>query len=204
MPVTLHRTVVLAALLASAGTAAADDGDAADGPPVPHHAITVGGIGYGGRVAGVPEGGWGVDTELSLGQGRYQLFVEGAVMGAILGEDTDRRHGLALRGAGGVRWLARTFEVNPGAVLDMHLEAFGGAVRVDVEDTDPVLRPELGVGVGYQVRKLSGRHLGFRLSARLWFSPTSKAMATAVCRGSCPTAGYDASSGLAVVFGVQF
>jgi len=201
MAMTPVRSLVLLAALAS--PAVADDDDSDGLPPAPAHAVTLGVMGYGGRLAGVPQGGWGPDLELALGHDRWQYFVEAAAMRSTLGPDRDQLVGHAVRGGVGARWLARSFELGRTGTLDMHVEAFAGAARLSFDGMKRVSRPDLGVGVGYIIRRTERHQLGLRLSARIFFAPTDHEVATAVCRGTCTTTADPSSSGLMVVFGAQ-
>jgi hypothetical protein len=197
---TLVRSVILVAVLA--GPAGADD----ELPPLPDRAVTLSVMGHAGRIGGVTEGGLGPNVEVAFGQRRWQYFAEGNVSWVSLGQDDARISGKAVRGGAGIRWLARAFELGDRGSIDLHLEAFAGVTRFDFDAMDRIVRPDLGVGVGYQIR---GRWHGgrsqaaFRISARIYFAPTDREVATAVCRGTCPTSSGVDNSGLMAVFGAQ-
>jgi hypothetical protein len=200
----LRSLIMLCAL---AGTAAADDDDDEEGdklPPLPDREITLSLLAHNGMLGGVPESGVGPNLEVALGDHRVQYFVEGSYSTAQLGRDDDAIHGRAVRGGAGVRWLARSFEIGRNGAIDMHLEGFGGVERMRFDGMSRLWRPDLGVGVGYQVRgfwKHNKRHVAFRVSARLYFAPTDRDV-TAVCRGTCEMSRGTDNSGIMALVGI--
>ncbi|MCX5746366.1 MAG: hypothetical protein NT062_28145 [Proteobacteria bacterium] len=119
----------------------------------------------------------GMSAELALGGGRFQYFVEGSQSWI-----QTQAGGVERRGGVGIRWLARSFEAGDGAI-EMHLEGVGGLTHVE-HDTSSSTYPDVGFGVGWQVRMLEPR-LAFRITARAMFAQTTRDVA---CRGTCMTA----------------
>jgi hypothetical protein len=180
--------------------------DVEDRDPVPPQtrSVATGIMGQGGRYLGRAAGAWGPFIEVAAGRGRFQYFAELAGMRITTGEDADQRRGMLLRGGAGVRWLARSFQLDERFSLDMNLEAFAGLGQLRWEQGERVLRPDLGVGVGYQVRKLAGWKLAMRVSARAYFAPHDHSAVPVSCRSSTPcsmAAAPSSSSGLMALFG---
>jgi hypothetical protein len=142
----------------------------------------------------------GTALELAIGSGRFQYFAEGSYAGISGGGDGDG--GSEVRGGGGIRWLARSFEIGHAA-LEMHLEGVAGYTRMsrDVDGMTVVSKyPDLGFGVGWAVRVRDPRVV-IRMSARAVFAQTSRDQASE-CRGAC-----DASSsapGFVLLFGLGY
>lgn len=159
---------------------------------------------HGGKLAGIDETGWGPNLELAIGSGRWQIFGEAGVARVKLGPEGDRTAGTQLRGGLGIRWLARSFELGRDGSIDMHLEAFSGMSRFGFEDMGKLVRPDLGVGVGYAIRGFFGRRFqhqaALRISARIYFAPTDRRDEEIACRGSCPMTDGNTNSGLMAVF----
>jgi hypothetical protein len=161
-------------------------------------------VGHSSRLSGLAEGGWGPGLELALGHGRWQLLAEGSVAWVTAGPVDQEVHGRQLRGGGAVRWIARSFELMDFAAVEMALEAFAGVERFDWQGGGALVRPDLGVGVGWQIRTLKHHQLGFRSEARVFFAPTDRDAATAVCRGTCTMPASTSSAGLMAIFGAQW
>ena len=190
-------------LLALAAPARADVEDR--DPVLPQtRQVAAGLIGHGGRYLGQSMGGWGPFVEVAAGRGRFQYFAELGGMRITIGEDADQRRGMFVRGGAGVRWLARSFQLDERISIDMNLEAFAGLGQLRWEQAERVLRPDLGVGLGYQVRKLAGWKLTMRVSARAYWAPHDHSAAPVSCRSTTPCstdAAPSSSSGLMALFG---
>lgn len=195
---------LLTALTCVASVAHADDGEE-EVVPMPRHAATLAIAGYSGKLSGLSEGGWGPNLELALGHRRWQYFVELGAAKVSIGPEGHETDGSQVRGGVGVRWLARSFEIDRFGAVEMHLEAITGLEKFWWDDGNRLVRPDLGVGVGYQLRHF-GKHdkLAFRLSARVMFAPADRTAATALCRGTCTMPASTSNAGLGAVFGVQW
>lgn len=195
------RAAIVLGVLVLAATPALADVETADPAPMPSRSIAAGIAGHGGRYLGRPEGGWGPFVEVALGHRRFQYLAELAVMPIGTGDDGPKRHGIAVRGGAVVRWLARSFVLADRLALEMHLEAFAGATQLRWEHAERAWRPDLGVGVGYQIRWIP--KVAFRLSARAYFAPDRS---TAVaCRATTPCdASPSSTTGLMALFGVAW
>jgi hypothetical protein len=177
--------------------------------PPPARAVTAGIMGHGGRYLGQSEGGFGPFLELAAGSGRWQGFAELGAMRIKAGEDGEPgRKGMFVRGGAGVRWLARSFMFDEKGSIDMHLEAFAGLGQLRWDRAEHVMRPDLGVGVGYDVRMFQPWKIAFRLSARAYFAPHDHSAAPATaCHGTTVCSmdpASSSSSGLMALFGLSW
>jgi hypothetical protein len=152
------------------------DPEASQVGPVPAWSIGLAFTGHGGAIAGVPHSGLGPTVDVALGAGRTQYFVEGGPQWISFGTAMPYHRGFMLRGALGARYIARSFEIGyrEGAV-EMLLEGTAGAQKIWIEDGDERARPELGIGVGLQLRKYRRPQLAIRMSIRLVFTPGDEA-----------------------------
>lgn len=177
--------------------------------PFPSSSMTVGVVGHAGKLAGITESGWGPMLEFAVGGGRWQYLAEASLQFGHLGTKEDFEiDGRRVRGGLGVRWLARSFELGRRGAIDMHLEGLAGVSRYDFDGMNRIVRPDLAVGVGYQIRVFGHMRVnqaGLRLSARVFFAPTDRDTITAACAGTCPTmTTANSNSGLVAVFGGVF
>jgi hypothetical protein len=159
--------------------------------PVPSHTFGLGVIGHATYIAGLPQTGFGPSLELSLGGGRWQLFGEAAL--AYVSQQTwtssaydSHIIGWMGRAGGGLRWLARQYQMDETGAAELYLLAAAGTERFWWHTGAPMTRPDIDVGVAVQMRGLRPR-FGMRLEVRVSFAPDAREMATAVCRGTCPT-----------------
>lgn len=121
----------------------------------------------------------GSALELAVGSGRFQYFAEGSIA-AI----QSTAGGRELRGGGGVRWLARSFEIGHAA-LEMHLEGVAGYTRLArASDGYEATYPDVGFGAGWSVRVHDPRIL-FRVSLRAVFAQTARDQAMECKVGPC-------------------
>jgi len=176
-------------------TAAADDEEARVHPVRP---LTTGlyFTGLGGAIDGVSTGGMGPTVELALGAGRTQVFVEGGVAWMQYGS-LESREGFMVRGGVGARWIARSFELGDEAAVEMTLDGLVGADKIWWEHGGRLVRPELGLGVGLQMRKFHAPHVHLRFIVRVLFTPTDDdGMTAARCTGRCASASPLANGGM--------
>lgn len=178
---------VVLLLLARVAPAAAGVEDSAPFP-VARHSIGLSVIAHGGTVDGQNEGGVGPNLELALGDRRWQYFVELGVQIETLGPRPWATAGYQGRGGVGVRWLARSFDLEDGA-FEMNLEAAAAVETFWWRNGDRLTRPELSAGFSWQIR-FYGSQFTFRSSARVYFAPDRDSPMVA-CRGTCsaPTSG---------------
>jgi hypothetical protein len=142
---------------------------------MPRRSIAIGIAGHGTRLGGRSESGFGPSLELALGRERWQYFVEGGFATAGLDAWTTgvadmRVDGRMLRGGLGTRWLARQFRDGSGAI-ELFLSSLVGVQRFSLDDGTRLTRPEIAVGFGLQGRMLERPRFGFRLDARVLFTP---------------------------------
>ena len=134
------------------------------------------------------------DLELGITDDRWQYFGELAGGRAWI---ADEIAGITARAGIGVRWRARSLELGRNASLDMTLEAVTGVERYWWETGERRTRPDVGAGVGWQLR---GHGFGtMRASARVVFAPSDPTLA--VCRGDCPVRMSTTNAGLMAVIG---
>ncbi len=127
----------------------------------------------------------GPGLELALGSGRWQYFGELAL--AHVDTETTMASGWMGRGGLGVRWIARQFQPEPGGAVELFLEAVTGVERYWWQDGGQLTRPDLGAGVGMQVRVWALHGLTLRLDTRVVFTPSDRDAALVACRGGgCP------------------
>lgn len=200
-----HAWLALALVIAVAPVARAedapdeDDDDASPYVPLARHSIAVGFLGHGTRIAGVSESGGGPVVELALGIGRWQPFAEAMIASAGASSwtapATDMRvDGWMGRGGLGIRWLARQFAPDDGGAFELYLQAFAGVERFWWHDGTRLLRPDVGVGLGTQIRVFAFHDLTMRLDARVLFTPADRDGMWVSCRGACPSSSQDGSA----------
>jgi hypothetical protein len=181
--------------LAAPAVAVADDADDDEMyEPVPPVSIAVGVQGHGSRVGGRYETGFGPSLELALGRGRWQYLVEGSAATS----HSDAIVGSVMRGALGARWIARQFQLDSKAALELLLLGTVGLKRFafDADALDGrLVRPEVGVGFGLQMRAFRRPRLGFRIDVRALFTTRRDESSIVVCRANCMT-GNASSTGL--------
>lgn len=127
-------------------------------------------------------GGPVVVGEYGVGRGRWQWIANGEVMW-MLGD-----HGGAGGRVGpGARWLARSFQPDHSASIDLFLHGGVGVQHLALAGGQ-VTRPDVWFGWGMQVRNLEGGwsiRLGFRVELAPAFE--GDAVARVLCRGACPS-----------------
>jgi hypothetical protein len=173
--------------------------------PVPVRRVTAGLYFAGGAsgIGDVPVGGMGPTAELAVGWGRSQLFVENGAAWMKIGPQTTGTRAFQLRGALGARWIARSLGFDDFGALEMTLEALGGVQRL-TWDGGSLVRPEVALGTGVQVRKYSSPHVTVRFGVRVVFTPRAAADESLAmrCTGEC-TSGGRANTGIMVVVGAS-
>jgi hypothetical protein len=184
----------LAALAAPAGSAGAEQ-IAEDDPDLAYLAVptVAGGVGVFGHatyLGALPQVGYGPSLELALGSGRSQLFGEAALAYASQQSWTSNAYdanvvGWMARGGLGVRWLARQFQVDRSAGLELFLLGGAGIERYWWKSSGKLTRPDVDLGVAIQMRAWGFHQIGMRMEARVVFAPNDRTMAVATCRGSC-------------------
>lgn len=167
----------LAALVLCMGVARADDTttDDEDGEfvPLPRRSMGLAFSGHGTRIDGRSESGFGTTLELALGNDRWQYLAEGGFSTAnlaIAGSDA-MTGGRMLRGALGLRWLARQFRPDSSGGIELFLISLAGLQRYYLDDGTRLRRAELAVGFGMQARVFKRPRLAFRVDARMLYTP---------------------------------
>lgn len=158
------------------GVARADntiDDEDGDFVPLPKRNIGLSLSGHGTRIHGQSESGVGPSLELALGNDRWQYIAEGgfATSNRTMPGTENTIGGRMLRGALGVRWLARQFRPDSGGGIELFLLSLAGAQRYYLDDGMRLTRAELALGFGMQARIYKRPHLTFRIDARVLLTP---------------------------------
>lgn len=181
----VHRIAICLLLVAGTARAEGDDFVAAPG-----HAVSLGAVAHASRLGAASESGMGGDLEGALGSDRTQYFGELALAHATIDAMTGTSAGASgyLGRAGfGVRWLARQFQPERGGGIELFVEAVTGVERYWWVDGGRLTRPDLGVGIGMQMRAWKFHGLTLRLGSRVMFAPTDRESSLVICRGTgCP------------------
>ncbi len=180
------RPILLAlAFVAISTPAHADDDDDEDAyfAGFGKHTLAAGFVGHGARIDNRGESGMGASLELGYGRGRWQYTAEGsAESSGLRTTEMTTVPGRRLRGALGVRWLARQFiPIDPLAV-EMYLHAAGGLASYRWMD-ETSQRPDLTVGVGAGVRRFGRHDIFVRLDFDLVFSRGDAGFAAGLVAG---------------------
>jgi hypothetical protein len=188
------RTFTLAAVAVTLLTAPALADDDIDGDdedamyePVPKRSVALGLQAHGSRIGGRYENGFGPSLELALGRGRWQYLIEGSASTARVEEVV----GTVVRGALGARWVARQFAFDSAGALELLLLGTVGLERYSFNGSTvdgQLVRPELGVGFGFQGRAFRKPRLAFRIDVRALFTPSTRESSVTSCQSNCMTA----------------
>lgn len=180
----VHR-IGLALVLVSA-TAFAEGDERFE--PAPGMAVAVGFAVQDSQIGALHESGLGVDAEGALGTGRTQFFGELSALSAAIDVPMNGPRGTFGRGGVGVRWLARQFQPEREFGFELYLEAVAGVERFWWDGGGQLTRPDLGIGIGWQLRSWELHNVTMRTGMRVMFAPTDPGSSLVACRGSgCPT-----------------
>lgn len=173
--------LIATALAPGAARAGADDDDAMRWP---HRTtalyLTAGGRYLGDRSVAAP----GVTGELAWGWGRWQALVDGRAGWAFAGRDGG---GPAIRAGAGVRWLARSYQPDSSAALQLYLDVGASVEHLALADGGLTL-PSAWAGWGWQVRAMRDHHrVMIRFVIRIELSPSvdRARVDQLLCRGAC-------------------
>lgn len=199
---------VLAALAVGGSVAHADDDEDGDFVGLPKHSWGLGFIGHGTRIGGHSEGGFGPSAEFAIGRDRWQYVGEALLSSTSMSQWTTSAldmttNGKMVHAAVGVRWLARQFQPDSSGGIELFLVSMLGFERFYFDDGGRLLRPELQLGWGFQVRTFKKPRLAFHLDARIMFTPNDRESALVACRGSCQMED-GASTGFMTGFGLSW
>lgn len=173
-------------------------------PALPTVSVGIAFVGHSSRLAGVEESGMGGSFEAALGHQRWQAFAEAGISRVAIGPSEQRTDGARLNMALGVRWLARSSPLDETSGIEMLLEAFSGVQQFRWDAGGRLSRPEVGLGVGWQVRHFSRPAISARMGLRAVFAPTDRQDAVAICRGGCTPPASTSSAGFVVSLGVAW
>lgn len=197
VPIRVRFVALLVVLLALARSAAADDGVAS----VPRRMVALSVVGQGIPVDGLGQGGGGPNFEVALGEGRWQYFVEAGLMWVGVrsaGQDVD---GVLARGGFGVRWIARSFELDSSGGVELLLEAVSGLEQFWWLQGGRLTRPDIGAGVAWQVRLYRRPRLAIRIGVRAMVAPQARSLISTCDTCTRHTAG---TPGIMASFGVAW
>lgn len=158
--------------------------------PLPTKSVGIAIQGHSTRIGGRSEGGAGPTLEFALGRDRWQYFAEGSIASTGYDAPTSadplaRIEGRMLRGALGLRWIARQFAPDSSGGVELFLLSALGAQRFYFDDGGRLTRPEVALGFGIQGRIFRRPRLAFRIDARAVFTPNNRESALVACRGDC-------------------
>ena len=146
----------------------------------------------------------GAGIEAALGHRRWQGFVEAGAARVTLGPVEHGVDGARIDAGIGVRWLARATPLDAKTTIEMLLEAAFGAQQFSWDRGGQLRRPDVALGVGWQLRHLARPALSARMIVRVMFAPTDREAAMAICRGGCPAPASSSSAGISVGLGVAW
>ena len=149
--------------------------------PLPRVELGVSFIGFGAGAGANAVGGVGVNFEMGISRGRWQMFGEAAQLWAMY----DKRDGIGGRFGAGFRYLARSVEVDSSAAIELFGEAALGLDAFAFRQGGNVVQPDLTFGGGVQVRKLTNYKFLIHFRGRVVLVPSANEPNSAACRGSC-------------------
>jgi hypothetical protein len=178
--------VLIAAIVICAASAAAAEGTYT---PWPRWAPELGFGAHVSQIGARSEGGVDGVLALAYGTGRLQLFGE-ATLGTAGFDNTATTPALqmSIDGSrtwlgGGARWLARQVAVERELLVEMALHAQAGVERYAFSDGSVIVRPDVAIGVGVDIRTPTIHQLTSRIEVRIVFAPNDGA--AIACRGTC-------------------
>jgi hypothetical protein len=181
------------------GTASADVEESSIAP-VPPVSAGIFFTGFGGT--GV--GGMGPTVEVAFGANQTQYVLEGGISWVRAGVPEHEIKGRQLRGAAGLRWIARSFELDRNGAIEFALEAFGGVHRIAWYDGGDLTQPEFSFGWVVQGRhyRRPGVRMGMSMRAVLTRAPEDDKV-FARCATCEPTKGTFSSAGIMIMIGAS-
>jgi hypothetical protein len=181
----VSRLAIAAIVICTAGTAAAEGSFT----PWPRWAPEVGFGAHVSQIGARSEGGVDGVVALAYGTGRLQLFGE-ATLGTAGFDNTATTPALqmSIDGSrtwlgGGVRWLARQVALDHELLVEMALHAESGVERYAFGDGSVLIRPDVAIGVGVDLRTPKLHQLTSRIEVRIVFARNDSA--AIACRGTC-------------------
>jgi hypothetical protein len=183
----LRSALVALCALAAATTARPAHADDVD-PNVWPHRATVVSLGGGAQyLRNESIGGPALFVEHGLGRGRWQ-WVPNVTAQWFIGDAEHRGWGAQL--GLDARWLARNFEPDSSASLQLFINGGPGVEHVELGN-GMITRPNVGVGWGFQIRALHEPHRWmFRFAFRFELAPAldTRDVDRIICRGQCTSA----------------
>lgn len=166
--------------------------------------------GHGASVAGISGGGFGLAGEVARGHGRWQLFGDASLMWTTLAvsrgpiadgaamaaapapaADVEGADGFETRLGLGGRRLLRAFEPDHSAAIELFAEGGVGVSRIWWNGGGTLTRPDVFVGVGWQVRGFETPLLAIRMAVKVIVqAPVDDDATAGLCQGTCPLPGH--------------
>jgi hypothetical protein len=180
----VQRLVVLAVLVALGAPAHADVGASL--------------LIHGSNYSGLSEVGVGVMMEAARRRGRLEYFGDLGVSVVSANRDSVALGaGVGTSLLGGLRVIARSYTADE-ATFELAIDLFAGVQHLQLA-ADHVTRPQLGAGLGWQMRYHEKKTM--RVMTRLYAAPRLDDRDEPVCRGACPGQLRETSYGFMVLFG---
>ena len=168
--------------------------------PLPRFELGVSFMGFGAGAGPSAVGGIGLNFELGVSRGRWQMFGEAAQLWGF----HDQRDGMGGRFGTGVRYLARSVEVDSSAAIELFGEASLGLEAFAWRQGGQLVQPDLALGGGVQVRLLQEHRVMIHFGGRLLLLPPQTETTSAACRGTCAGTSNSVAQGFMALMGAQW
>ncbi len=191
--------IVLACLLLCAALGSAHAEQRAP-QPLPRFELGVSFMGFGAGTGASSIGGMGLNFEMGVSRGRWQMFGEAAQLWGF----HEKRDGMGGRFGAGVRYLARSVEVDSSAAIELFGEASLGLEAFAWRQGGQLVQPDLSLGGGVQVRLLQEHRVLIHFGGRLLLVPSQTEPIGAACRGMCSGSSSSVAQGFMALMGAQW
>ncbi len=168
--------------------------------PLPRFEMGVSLMGFGAGVGASAVGGVGLNFEMGVSRGRWQMFGEAAQLWGF----HEKRDGMGGRFGAGVRYLARSVEVDNSAAIELFGEASLGLEAFAWRQGGQLVQPDLTIGGGAQVRKLRDYPVLIHFGGRLLLTPAQNVTSGPACRGACGSTSSMPVQGFMALVGAQW
>ena len=157
-------------------------------------------MGFGAGAGPSSIGGMGLNFEMGVSRGRWQMFGEAAQLWGF----HEKRDGVGGRFGAGVRYLARSVEVDSSAAIELFGEASLGLEAFAWRQGGQLVQPDLTIGGGAQVRKFRDYKVSIHFGGRLVLVPSQDELNSAACRGPCGNTSRLTVPGFMALVGAQW
>ena len=168
--------------------------------PLPRFELGVSLMGFGAGVGASAVGAVGLNFEMGVSRGRWQIFSEAAQLWG----SHENRDGMGGRLGTGVRYLARSVEVDSSAAIELFGEASLGLEAFAWRQGGHLVQPDLTIGGGVQVRKLTDYKVLIHFGGRVVLIPSSDQPNNVACRGTCRDNSGSMVPGFMALVGAQW